>query len=456
MFGIWGHEKALEITYYGLHAMQHRGQDGAGVVVSDGAALRAHKGLGLVNDVFKQADFSKLPGHAAIGHLRSGKESGSATDIEPLDFHSQTDSVAMALNGSVMNAYELQGKLEDAGSIFQTTSDTEVLAHLMKRSGHGITEETIKEALLEVKGAYALLILKEDRMYVALDPHGIRPLTIGKLGEAYIVTSETCALDLVGATVERQVEPGELITISDAGMKSEHFAKRGERKLCAMEYVYLSRPDSDLNYTNVHASRKQMGIELAHESPAQGDVVTGVPDSSISSAIGYAEASGIPYELGVIKNRYIGRTFIKPSQELRDQGVKMKLSPVRGIVQGKRVVLIDDSIVRGTTSKRIVRLIKEAGATEVHVRIASPPIKHPCFYGIDMSSEKELMAARFQLDDMREEIGADSLAFLSEGGLQKAIIRNQTVDQGICNACMTGNYPIRINQESTVQGGHHQ
>src|SRR5699024_10948999 len=366
MFGIWGHEKALEITYYGLHALQHRAQDGAGVVVSDGETLRAHKDVGLVNDVFKQMDFSKFPGRAAIGHLRYGKHQVTAANIEPLLFHSQTDSVAMALNGSVMNAYDLQGKLEEAGSIFQTSADTEVIAHLMKRTGNVITTESIKNALMDVVGAYALLMLKEDRMYVALGPHGIRPLSIGKLGDAYVVTSETCALDLIGAVFEREVKPGELITISDKGMEIERFEIRGSRKLCAMEYVYLSRPDSDLNHINVHASRKRMGIELAHEAPTEADVVTGVPDSSISSAIGYAEASGLTYEMGVIKNRYVGRTFIKPTQELREQGVKLKLSPVRGIVRGKRVVLIDDSIVRGTTSKRIVRMIKEAGAKEVH------------------------------------------------------------------------------------------
>ena len=453
MFGIWGHEKALEITYYGLHAMQHRGQDGAGVVVSDGDQLKSHKDIGLVNDVFKKIDFSEFPGRAAIGHLRYGKQEVEAANIEPLLFHSQTDSVAMAMNGRVMNAYQLQGRLEEEGSIFQTTSDTEILAHLMKRSGNGITSHAIRDALGEVKGAYALLVLKEDRMYVALDPHGIRPLTIGKLGDAYIVTSETCALDLVGASVEREVKPGELITISDEGMEIERFEMRSSRKLCAMEYVYLSRPDSDLNEENVHASRKQMGIELAHEAPVEADVVTGVPDSSISSAIGYAEACGLPYELGVIKNRYIGRTFIKPSQELRDQGVKMKLSPVRGIVQGKRVVLIDDSIVRGTTSKRIVRMIKEAGAAEVHVRIASPAIKNPCFYGIDMSTKKELLAAQFSEREMCEQIEADSLAFLSTDGLKKAIVREKSLNKGICNACMTGDYPIQPGETTRMGEG---
>ena len=443
MFGIWGHEKAAEITYYGLHALQHRGQDGAGVVVSDGGQLKIHRDLGLVNDVFEHAEFSELSGHAAIGHIRYGKKAeGGVDSVQPLLFHSQTDSLALAHSGNIMNAYELQGELESEGSILQTSSDTEVLAHLIKRNGKQTAEETIIDALQKIVGAYAFLILKENKMYVALDPRGIRPLSIGKLGTGYVVASETCAIDLVGATFEREVLPGELLTISDDGIKSTRFDLREPRKICGMEYVYLSRPDSDLNHVNVHASRKKMGIELAKESPVEADVVTGVPDSSISAAIGYAEQSGLPYEMGVIKNRYVGRTFIQPSQELREQGVKMKLSPVRGIVEGKRVVMIDDSIVRGTTSKRIVQMIKEAGAKEVHVRIASPPIESPCYYGIDMSTKKELIAANYTVDEICELIGADSVAFLSVEGLEQAIIKDKTINQGICNACMTGDYPV--------------
>ena len=443
MFGIWGHEKAAEITYYGLHALQHRGQDGAGVVVSDGEQLKIHKDLGLVNDVFKRAEFPQLSGRAAIGHIRYGKKAeGEVDSVQPLLFRSQTDSLALAHSGNIINAYDLQGELESEGSILQTSSDTEVLAHLIKRNGKQTAEETIIDALQRIVGAYAFLILKEDKMYVALDPRGIRPLSIGKLGNGYVVASETCAIDLVGATFEREVLPGELLTISDEGIKSTRFDLRVPRKICGMEYVYLSRPDSDLNHVNVHASRKKMGIELAKESPVEADVVTGVPDSSISAAIGYAEQSGLPYEMGVIKNRYVGRTFIQPSQELREQGVKMKLSPVRGIVEGKRVVMIDDSIVRGTTSKRIVQMIKEAGAKEVHVRIASPPIESPCYYGIDMSTKKELIAANYTVDEICELIGADSVAFLSVEGLEQAIIKDKTINQGICNACMTGDYPV--------------
>lgn len=443
MFGIWGHEKAAEVTYYGLHAQQHRGQEGAGIVVRDGETLKQHRDLGLVNDVFKRANFSELGGNAAVGHVRYA--SGSYKEIEhvqPLLFRSQTESMAIAHNGNIMNAHQLRGELEEAGSILQTASDTEVLAHLIKRRGKHVTEDAICNALQELTGAYAYLILREDRMHVALDPHGIRPLSIGRLDDAYVVAAETCAFDQIGATFEREVLPGELITISDQGLESIRFQMREQRKMCAMEYVYLSRPDSDLNRVNVHSSRKKMGVELAKESPIEADVVTGVPDSSISAAIGYAEEIGLPYEMGIIKNRYVGRTFIQPSQEMREQGVKMKLSPVRGVVEGKRVVMIDDSIVRGTTSRRIVRMLKEAGAKEVHVRIASPAIQHPCYYGIDMSTRQELIAANHSIEEIAEIIGADSIAYLSETGLEKAIVKDKTINQGICNACMTGVYPV--------------
>ncbi|MGM8212084.1 amidophosphoribosyltransferase [Virgibacillus sp. W0430] len=445
MFGIWGHEQAAAITYYGLHALQHRGQESAGLVISDGENLKLHRGLGLVNDVFKRVDFSKLSGRAAIGHVRyAGKGDSEVDAVQPLIFRSQKGSFAIAHNGNIMNAHTLRGKLEAKGSILQTTSDPEILAHLIKRTGTDITEEAIIEALQEIVGAYAFIMLKEDRMFVALDPRGIRPLSIGRLGDAYVVAAETCAFDIVGATFEREVLPGELLTISDEGIKANRFAFREARQICGMEYVYLSRPDSDLNHVNVHASRKKMGIELAKEAPVEADVVTGVPDSSISAAIGYAEESGLPYEMGVIKNRYIGRTFIQPTQELRDQGVKMKLTPVRGIVHGKRVVMIDDSIVRGTTCKRIVRMIKEAGATEVHVRIASPHIENPCYYGIDMKTKEELIAANNSIEEIREIIGADSVAFLSQEGLENAIVKDKTINQGICTACFTGDYPVQL------------
>ena len=444
MFGVWGHEKAAEITYYGLHAMQHRGQDGAGIVVTDGEKLKLHKDVGLVNDVFKRFDFSKYPGRGAIGHVRNAtQDDGNFDNVQPFMFRTLEGSTAIAHNGELVNSKSLRQRLEESGSILQTTSDTELLAHLMKKNGQKTTEEAIIAGLKHLVGAYAYLVLTEDKMYVALDPRGIRPLSLGRIGDAYVVASETCAFSIVGATYEREILPGELLTISDEGVKTTRFLLREPRKMCAMEYVYFSRPDSDLNHVNVHAARKRMGIELAKEAPVyDADIVTGVPDSSISAAIGYAEKCGIPYEMGVIKNRYVDRTFIQPSQELRDQGVKMKLSPVRGIIEGKKIVMIDDSIVRGTTSRRIVRLLKQAGAKEVHVRIASPRIEHPCFYGIDMSSKDELIAANYTNEAMRDLIEADSLEFLSPEGMEKAIVRDDTINQGICNACFTGNYPV--------------
>lgn len=451
VFGIWGHKKAAEITYYGLHALQHRGQEGAGICTTDGENMHLHKNLELVNDVFKRAEFSKLPGQAAIGHVLYKTDGHKSVDhVQPLLFHSQGSSVAIAHDGNIMNADALRAELESNGSILQTSTDSELLAHLIKRNGQEVTEESIMNALNKIVGAYTFLVLTEDKMYIASDARGIRPLSLGRIGDGYVVSSETCAFDIIGATFDREVAPGELLTITKDGIESTRFTKKEDRALCGMEYVYLSRPDSDLNYVNVHAARKLMGIELAKEAPIEADVVTGVPDSSISAAIGYAEAMSLPYEIGIIKNRYIGRTFIQPSQELREQGVKMKLSPVRGIVDGKRVVMIDDSIVRGTTSKRIVRMLKDAGATEVHVRIASPMIQNPCYYGIDMSTKEELIAANYSLEEMKDLIEADSISFLSTEGMEKAIKQDQTIDQGICNACMTGIYPVEYPKDQEV------
>lgn len=455
LFGIWGHQKAAELTYYGLHSMQHRGQEGAGVVVSDGERLIGYKRVGLVNDVFKNVNFKELSGYAAVGHVRTSITGEKAVEnVQPLLFQSQTvGSMALAHNGNIMNSQTLRKELEQEGSIFQTSSNTEVLAHLIRRNGDPSDEKTVAEALNKMSGAYAYIILTEKKMIAALDPAGIRPLSIGRIGDGYVIASETCAFDQIGASFEREVLPGELVTITDEGIKSERFAMRNQRKLCAMEYVYLSRPDSNLNYMNVHASRKEAGRQLAKEAPAEGDIVVGVPDSSISAAIGYAEESGLPYEMGILKNRYIGRTFIKPTQDLREQGVKMKLSPVRSIIEGKRVIMIDDSIVRGTTSKRIVQMLKKAGAKEVHVRIASPSITHPCYYGVDMSTKDELIAANYSLEEICKIIHADSIAFLSEEGLKKAVVKENTLHQGICTACMTGKYPVNSETEISFMNG---
>jgi amidophosphoribosyltransferase len=452
VFAIWGHEEAAHLTYYGLHSLQHRGQEGAGIAVTDGARVKFHKGLGLVNDVFSEDILNDLTGYAAIGHVRySTQGANSYANVQPLVFRSQTDTLSLAHNGNLVNAQALKFQLEGQGSIFQTTSDTEVLAHLIKRGGSISLVDRVKNALSMIKGAYAFVMLTEDQLIVALDPNGLRPLAIGRLGEAYVVASETCAFDIIGATYERDVQPGELLIIDENGILVDRFARSTNRSICSMEYIYFSRPDSNIEGINVHASRKRLGMSLAKEAAIEADVVTGVPDSSISAAIGYAEASGIPYELGLIKNRYVGRTFIQPSQALREQGVKMKLSAVRGIVEGKRVVMVDDSIVRGTTSRRIVNLLREAGAKEVHVRISSPPIKNPCFYGIDTSSESELIASRHSVEEIREIIGADSLEFLSVEGLQTAIGRDPKMAScGQCLACFTGNYPTEIYPDTVL------
>lgn len=444
VFGVWGHPDAAQLTYYGLHSLQHRGQEGTGIVVSDGKKLTGVKGEGLVSEIFTADKIAQLKGSAAIGHVRYATAGGGGYEnVQPLLFHSQTGSLALAHNGNLVNANYLKHQLEAQGSIFQTSSDTEVLAHLIRRSGFQQLNDAVKNALSMLKGAYAYLIMTETELMVALDPLGLRPLSLGVLGDAYVVASETCAFDVIGAEYIRDIMPGELLIINEKGLTSERFSLSTTKAICTMEYVYFSRPDSNIQGINVHKARKNMGKRMAFEAPIDADVVTGVPDSSISAAIGYAEASGIPYEMGLIKNKYVGRTFIQPSQTLREQGVKMKLSAVRGVVEGKRVVMVDDSIVRGTTSRRIVSLLKEAGATEVHVVISSPPIKNPCFYGIDTSTKEELIASDKSVEEIRQIIGADSLTFLSTEGMLKAITETEGTE-GFCLGCFTGNYPTEI------------
>ncbi|AGK52099.1 amidophosphoribosyltransferase [Bacillus sp. 1NLA3E] len=450
IFGVWGHQDAASITYYALHSLQHRGQEGTGIVVTDGTKLDIFKGEGLVTEVFTSEVMSKLSGKSAIGHVRYATAGGSGYEnVQPLLFNSESGSLALAHNGNLVNAKLIKSILEQQGSIFQTSSDTEVLAHLIRRSGERRIKEQVKSALKQIEGAFAYVIMTENEMMVALDPHGLRPLSLARLGDAYMVASETCAFDVVGAEFIRDVLPGELLIINDEGIKSEFFSENKPSAICAMEYIYFSRPDSNIHGINVHSARKRLGKKLAIEAPIVADVVTGVPDSSISAAIGYAEASGIPYEMGLVKNRYVGRTFIQPSQSLREQGVKMKLSPVRGVVEGKRVIMVDDSIVRGTTSRRIVTMLKDAGALEVHVVISSPPIKNPCFYGIDTSTKEELIASSNSVEEIRELIGADSLTFISTEGMLEAIGRIDTDKNcGQCVACFTGEYPTELYPES--------
>ncbi len=446
VFAVWGHEDAAQLTYYGLHSLQHRGQEGAGMVLTDGEKLTGIKGEGLVMEVFSGDKMKDISGTGAIGHVRYATAGGGGYEnVQPLLFHFQNESMALAHNGNITNAIQMKAQLEAQGSIFQTSSDTEVVAHLIRRSGFTTLKDRVKNALSLVQGAYAFLIMGEKELILARDPYGLRPLSLGMIGSSYIVASETCALDLVGATFVRDIEPGELVVINDEGVHSETYAVANKRAMCAMEYVYFSRPDSNIDGINVHTARKNMGKQLAMEALIDADVVTGVPDSSISAAIGYAEAAGIPYEMGLIKNRYVGRTFIQPSQALREQGVKMKLSPVRGVIEGKRVIMVDDSIVRGTTSRRIVRMLKEAGAKEVHVVISSPPITNPCFYGIDTSTREELIASQLSIEEIKEMIEADSLTFLSPEGMVEAIGRPfEDETGGQCLACFTGKYPTEI------------
>lgn len=447
IFGIWDHQAAAEITYFGLHSLQHRGQEGAGIVSTDGNVLQGHRNLGLLADVFKHGELDRLKGKGAIGHVRYATAGGkSLSNVQPFLYHFQENSFALAHNGNLVNAKSLRKQLEQEGAIFQTSSDTEVLAHLIKRSRTGDFIEDLKVALNQVKGGFAYMLLTENTLIAALDPNGFRPLSIGRIGDSYVVASETCAFETVGAAFVRDVEPGELVIINEDGLQIERYTEDVKHSICSMEYIYFARPDSNIAGINVHSARKRSGKRLAEEAFIDADVVTGVPDSSISAAIGYAEAAGLPYELGLIKNRYVARTFIQPSQELREQGVRMKLSAVRGVVEGKRVVMIDDSIVRGTTSKRIVQLLREAGAVEVHVRIASPPLAFPCFYGIDIQTRHELIAANHTKAEICELIGADSLEYLSEDGLVESIGKPYPNEPygGLCMAYFNGDYPTAL------------
>ncbi len=446
VFGVFNVKNAANLTYYGLHSLQHRGQEGCGIVACNNGYFSNVKGEGLVTEIFNEKNMSSLEGSAAIGHVRySTAGGGGIKNVQPFVFRHHTGDFALAHNGNLVNSRELSNYLENKGSIFQSTSDSEILAHLIKKE----KDETAKlyniiEALNMIEGAFAFVILTENKLYAARDKYGLRPLSIGRLDGGYVVGSETCALDIVGAEFVRDVEPGEIVIFDSNGLTSVDYSKFKHHYLCAMEFIYFSRPDSDLESCNVHSFRKESGKLLFEEAPADADIVIGVPDSSLSAAIGYAEASGIPYEQGLVKNKYVGRTFIQPSQDMREKGVKMKLSAVRSIVNGKRVVLIDDSLVRGTTSRRIVALLREVGAKEIHVRIASPPITHPCFYGVDTSTFDELMSAHKNVEQVRQSIGADTLAFLSQEALYKSGNRNE-----LCLACFSGRYPTALYQSIT-------
>lgn len=448
VFGVWGHSDAARLTYFGLHALQHRGQECAGIVSNDNGHLKGYRNLGLLTQVFANEDImKKLTGNSAIGHVRYATAgSGSVENIQPFLFCFHDGDVALGHNGNLTNCTTLRNKLEDEGAIFHSNSDTEVLMHLIRRSNKTSFMDKLKDALQIVHGGFAYLLLTEKELIGVTDPNGFRPLSLGRMSNgAYVLASETCALDIVRAEFIRDIEPGEIIVINDDGYTIEQYTKHVQHAVCSMEFIYFARPDSNIYGINVHSVRKRMGARLAKESPVDADMVIGVPNSSLSAAAGYAETSGIPNEMGLIKNQYVARTFIQPTQELREQGVRMKLSAVRGVVAGKRVIVIDDSIVRGTTSKRIVQLLREAGAKEVHMRISSPPLKYPCFYGIDIQTTKELIAAKHSVEEIREYIDADSLAFLSLDGLVESIgLKKPAPYGGLCVAYFNGDYPTAL------------
>ena len=447
MVAIHAHPEAEKLAYLGLHALQHRGQESAGVVTSDGMSLHAHKAMGLVADIFTTEVLAKLGGTLAIGHTRYSTAGDSALlNAQPIMVQSNKGQVAVAHNGNLVNAHEVRARLEAQGSIFQTNSDTEVIVHLIALSREQTLPEAMADALRRVEGAFSLVMISPDRIFAARDPRGFRPLAMGRIppqpGEkrdTIVFASETCAFDLIGAEYVRDVKAGELVVVGPEGISSRFYSPAGPQSSCIFEHVYFSRPDSLVFGRPVDLSRDNLGRQLAREAPATADIVVPVPDSGVTAAMGYASESGIPFRFGLIRNHYVGRTFIEPSQSVRDFGVKLKLNPVRSVLEGKRVVLIDDSIVRGTTSRKIVRMIRSAGAKEVHMRISCPPTISPCFYGVDTPSKKQLIAANKSVDEIREYIGADSLAYLSLEGLKKACGDGEKTTY--CSACYTGNYP---------------
>ncbi|HYU42513.1 MAG TPA: amidophosphoribosyltransferase [Vicinamibacteria bacterium] len=450
LFGIHGHPEAARLTYLGLYAQQHRGQESAGIVASDGQKLRLEKAMGLVNDVFDDARLDALVGDKAMGHVRYSTAGDTvAANAQPILIECHRGPIALGHNGNIVNASILRHELEAAGSIFQSTSDTEVVLHLYARSHRETLEDAIAASLSKVMGAFSLLFLTKDALVAARDPWGFRPLVIGKVEGATIVASETCALDLIDAEYVREVAPGELIVIDRDGLRSFHPFPPEPVRQCVFEHIYFARPDSEVFGRNVLGTRQRLGRQLAREAPADADIVVPVPDSGMGAALGYSEESGLPFQWGLIRNHYVGRTFIEPKQSIRSFGVKIKLNPVRSVLEGKRVVLIDDSIVRGTTSRKIVGMVRDAGAREVHMRISSPPTTGPCYYGIDTPLKTELIASSHSTEEIRRSIGADSLAYLTHDGLLAAI--GDAKGDRHCTACFSGRYPVAVSQAEDWQ-----
>ncbi len=450
VFGVYGHPEAANLVYLGLYALQHRGQEGAGITSSDGKQFHTEKGIGLVADIFSEKRLRRLPGPHAIGHNRySTAGGGGMKNVQPIVANFSLGSVAIAHNGTLINAEELKNELEEDGAIFQSSSDSEVILHLLARSRAERFKKKVADALTQVTGAFSLLVLRDKELIAVRDPYGIRPLCLGTLDGGYVVASETCAFDLIGAKYIRDVEPGEMIIINEEGLHAERILVSPRRAQCVFEFIYFSRPDSYIfGGTNVNEIRKEFGRQLYRENPVEADIVIPVPDSGVPSAIGYSEESGIPFDFGLIRNHYIGRTFIEPKQSIRHFGVKIKLNPVRNLLEGKRVVVVDDSIVRGTTSKKIVKMIREGGhAKEVHMRISSPPTIGPCFYGIDTPTRRELIANTHMVEEIRKYITADSLTYLRLEGVREIV----PDPANYCTACFDNHYPIYFPGEHMQQ-----
>src|SRR2546426_1490601 len=448
VFGIFGHPEAANMTYLGLYALQHRGQESAGIAASDGQQVRISRAMGYVADTFDGTTLSQLPGSVAIGHVRySTAGESKLSNAQPILIDCAHGQIALCHNGNLVNAQELRDELVQQGSIFQSSSDTEVILHLYARSRARAVETAIVESVAQVQGAFSLVMLTKDRLVAVRDPHGFRPLALGRLGDAYVVCSETCAMDLIGATYARDVAPGEILVISDNGVRSIKPFAPAPVNQCIFEHVYFARPDSYVFGRSVNEVRTELGRVLAREQPVDADVVVPVPDSGVCAAVGYAEEADIPLRMGLIRNHYVGRTFIQPQASIRHFGVKVKLNPVRSILEGRRVVLVDDSIVRGTTSRKIVRMVRAAGAREVHMRISCPPTISPCFYGVDTPSRSELIAATHTLDEIKTFLDVDSLGYLSLEGLMSAVGSGQS---SYCSSCYTGQYPVSFPRDEAT------
>ncbi|MFQ5952160.1 MAG: amidophosphoribosyltransferase [Candidatus Omnitrophota bacterium] len=444
VFGIFGHDHAVDLTYLGLYSLQHRGEESCGMAVSDGRRIRQITGMGLVSDVLGKKKLKDLRGKMAIGHVRySTTGSSILRNAQPFVISHQRFSVSIAHNGNLTNAVKLRRNLEKEGAIFQTTMDSEVVLHLLVRSKKELIEDRLIDALGQCDGAYTIIFLTENKVIGVRDPNGFRPLCLGMKEGSYVLASETCSLDLIDAEFVREIEPGEMVTISKSGIESRKPFQKKDNTPCIFEFIYFARPDSHIFGQSVYEVRKRLGMKLAEEYPADADIVMSIPDSGNYAALGYSEKSGIPFEFGMIRNHYVGRTFIQPSPEMRKHGVKIKLNPIRDVLKGKKIVVVEDSIVRGTTTSSRIKALRETGVKEIHMRISCPPIRFPCFYGIDFPSRKELIANELSVDEIAKFIGVDSLKYLSHEGMLEAAREG---GNGFCTACFSGDYPTKVHK----------